>query len=270
MDFLKKLKHSIEKNNSLLCIGLDTDIDKIPPHLISSKDPLYEFNKEIIDATYDLLSSYKINIAFYEALGVSGLSQMERTIIYIHNKHKDLPVILDAKRSDIGNTARMYAKASFEQWHADAVTVNPYLGTDSIEPFLDYKNKGIIIVCKSSNPNASDFQNLRIDGEPLYIKVTRKVLKWNTKYNNCLMVVGPINEIKAIRKILPDMFFLVPGIGAQGGDLEKTLHNGLRQDKSGLIIHSARAIIYASSDKNFAQKARDAAKALKNEINKKR
>lgn len=269
MDFLNKLNKSITQNNSLVCIGLDTEIVKLPTHLQNTPDNIFTFNQAIVDATFDLVCCYKINIAFYEAAGVEGLMQMKKTIDYIHSKHNCLTVILDAKRSDIGNTARMYAQAAFQHWNVDAITVNPYLGSDSVLPFVEYKEKGVIVVCKSSNPNAGDFQNLQTDGKPLYIKVARKIAEWNTKYNNCLMVVGPVSEsLEAIRRIAPDMFFLVPGIGTQDGNLEGTLKSGLTQDKSGLIIHSAREIIYASSTQDFAQKARLEAQVLRNKINK--
>ncbi len=265
MDFLNKLNKSIAQNNSLLCIGLDTEIAKLPSHIKNSEDALFTFNKAIVDATLDLVCCYKLNVAFYEAAGIDGLMQMKKTIEYIHDKH--LTIILDAKRSDIGNTARMYAKAAFEQWKVDAITVNPYLGSDSVLPFVEYKDKGIIVVCKSSNPNAGDFQDLVSDNEPVYLHVAKKVNEWNTN-NNCLMVVGPVtNDMSAIRAVAPDMFFLVPGIGAQGGDLESTLKSGLTKEKSGLIIHSARGIIYASSGEDFAEKARLEAQSLRDTIN---
>lgn len=269
MNFQQKLNNSIQKNKSLVCVGLDTDLEKIPKHLLSGQDPLFSFNKSIIDKTSDLVCCYKANIAFYLASGAVGLVQLKKTVDYINDQYTGIPVILDAKYSDIGNTATMYAKSAFEYLNSDAVTVNPYLGSDSVEPFLNYKNKGIIIVCRSSNPKATDFQNLQIEGEPLYIKVAKKVVEWNTVNNNCLMVVGPVDlDIKHIREIVPDMFFLVPGIGVQGGNLQKTLEYGLTRERSGLIIHSARGIIFASNSQDFAAKARDEATKLKDLINK--
>lgn len=248
MKFLQKLDVSIKKNNSLLCIGLD-NCD-------------FEFNKKIIDQTHDLVCCYKANIAFYSAQGINGLDSLIKTIRYIHERY-DLPFILDAKRADIGNTAGNYVKEAFDVFAADAVTVNPYLGFDSIEPFLKRKDKGVIILCRTSNKSASDFQDLIVDGKPLYLKVARKVVEWNKKYKNCLMVVGATwpEELKKIRKIAPEMFFLIPGIGAQGGDLEKTLKYGLTKQNSGLIIHSSRSIIY---DNNPRAKTEE----LKNAINK--
>lgn len=269
MNFLQKLNSSIEKNNSLVCIGLDTDIDKIPKHLLTGSDPVFTFNKAIIDATADLVCCYKINIAFYSAREIEGLKSLQTTIQYIHHQYTSIPVILDAKRADTGNTAEHYVKEVFDVLKADAVTVNPYLGFDSIEPFLKRGEKGIIVLCRTSNPGASDFQDIEIGGEPLYLKIARKVVSWNEKYKNCLLVVGATwaEELKRIRKIAPSIFFLVPGIGPQGGDLEKTLQYGLTKEKSGLLIHSARAIIYASSGESFANAAKEEAEKLRDKIN---
>ena len=276
MNFSQKLQSAINKNNSLLCIGLDTDLEKIPKHILSEKDPIFTFNKVVIDNTVDLVCSYKPNIAFYEAFGIDGLTQLKKTIEYLKKSYPDIPIVLDAKRGDIANTAKMYAKAVFEYWSADAVTVSPYLGYDSIEPFLSWEDKGVIILCRTSNPDAKDLQDTEVPIEnitqPLYVKVAKKVVEWNKKYQNCLMVVGATSsqQLKEVRKIAPEMFFLVPGIGTQGGDLQKSLKYGLTENRSGLIIHSSSAIIYASSKKDFAQKAREAAIALKDQINKER
>lgn len=268
MSFLQKLQKSIQKNNSLLCIGLDADKEKLPRSILSESDPLFEFNKTIIDKTADLVSCYKANIAFYSAQGANGIEALRKTVSYIHAHYSDIPFILDAKRADIGNTAKQYAKEAFDVIKADAVTVNPYLGFDALEPFLERTDKGIIILCRTSNPGASDFQSLESDDEPLYLKVAQKVAVWNQKYNNCLLVVGATwpEELQKIRSIVPDMFFLVPGIGSQGGDLEKTLQYGLTKEKSGLIIHVARTIIYASEE-SFAESARKKALEIKNAIN---
>lgn len=291
MNFLQKINNTINKNNSLLCIGLDTNIKKIPEHLLKSEDPIFKFNKAIIEKTFDLICCYKLNIAYYSADGLKGLESLIKTIGYIHDRYSDVPVILDAKRADIGSTSEQYAKEVFDVINAEAVTVNPYLGFDAIEPFLKYKDKGIIILCRTSNPGASDFQDLIIKAQepkvaiethlrggsdrtpleiPLYMQVAEKVVEWNKKYGNCLMVVGATwpEELKKIREIAPEMFFLVPGIGTQGGDLENTLKNGLTKEKSGLIIHSARAIIYASSGEDFAEKAREKAIQMRDSINK--
>lgn len=268
MTFIEKLEKAIKKNNSLLCIGLDPEFKRLKDFSLQTKDPVFEFNKKIIDATYDLVCCYKPQIAFYSALGVYGLKSLEKTIEYIQTNYSDIPVILDAKRGDIGSTATQYTLEAFEALKADAVTVNPYLGHDSIKPFLEYKNKGIIILCRTSNPSATDIQDLMVENQPLYITVAKKIVSWNTN-NNCLMVVGATypEELKKIRDIAPDMFFLVPGIGAQGGDLEKTLQNGLRNDKSGLIISSSRGILFAGKGSGFEKKSRDEAIKLRNSIN---
>ncbi len=269
MTFQQKLKTTIEKNNSLLCIGLDTDPKKLPAHLKQSEFPQFEFNKQIIDKTHDLVCSYKFQIAYYSALGIPGIQQLMKSIYYIQINYPDIPIILDAKRGDIGSTAEQYAREVFEVFAADAVTVSPYLGGDSVEPFLKYQDKGIIILCRTSNPGAKDFQDLVVDGQPFYMRVAEKIIAWNEKYGNCLMVIGATypDEMKQIRELTPDMFFLVPGIGAQGGDLEQTLKNGLRPDGSGLIIHSSRGIIYASNGADSADAARNEAMKLKNQIN---
>ncbi len=263
MKFQRKLNNAIKKNNSLLCVGLDPDLKKIPSHLFDGKDSIFEFNKIIIGATHDLVCAYKPNIAYYSALGLDGLKSLQETIKYIHGEYSDIPVILDAKRADIGNTSENYATEAFKTLDTDAVTVNPYLGFDSIEPFLKYKDKGIVLLCRTSNPGASDFQDLKIKKEPLYIKVARKITDWDQKYKNCLMVIGATwpDELKTVRNIAPNMFFLIPGIGAQGGDLEKILKAGLTKDKSGLIISSSRGIIFSENPRKEALK-------LRNEINK--
>lgn len=269
MKFLQKLNNAIEKNNSLLCIGLDSDLEKIPSFLLKKQDPIFEFNKEIINQTYNLVCAYKPNIAYYESHGAKRIASLKKTVEYINKNCPDIPLICDAKRADIGSSSEQYAKSLFDYFNFDALTVNPYLGFDSIEPFLNYKNKGIIVLCRTSNPGASDFQDLIVEDEPLYIKIAKKVNQWNKKYKNCLMVVGATwpAQLREVRKIAPNMFFLIPGIGAQGGDLEKTLRNGLTKEKSGLIINSSRTIIYASSNADFASKARKEALSLKDLIN---
>lgn len=265
MTFLQKLDKIIKKNNSLLSIGLDPDLDKIPKNFLKLDDPLFAFNKNVIDSTYELVCAYKPQIAHYAACGITGINSLLKTINYVLQKYPTIPIILDAKRADIGSTSQLYAKEAFDVFKADAVTVNPYFGLDSLQPFLERKDKGIIILCRTSNKSASDFQNLKIASNnlPLYLHVAKKVKEWNETYKNCLLVIGATwpEEIKNVREITPDMFFLIPGIGAQGGDLEKTLKAGLRKDKSGLIIHSSRAIIYAQDPRKEALK-------LRNEINK--
>ena len=287
MNFKQKLEKIVKKNNSLLCIGLDPDLEKIPNHLLKENDPIFMFNKIIIDSTFNLVCSYKPNIAFYEAYGEKGHKSLKKTIEHLQAKHSEIPIILDAKRADIANTSEMYAKAVFDYWNADAVTVNPYLGFDSIEPFLKFKDRGVIVLCRTSNRGASDFQDPKVPirihlrgglaltprdtlYEPLYVKVAKKIVEWNKMHNNCLMVVGATwpKQLKKVREIAPNMFFLVPGIGAQRGDVEKTLKNGLTKERSGLIIHMSRQIIYASKTEDFAQKSRHETRKLRDLINK--
>lgn len=268
MNFLQQLNSAIEKNNSLACIGLDPDLDKIPKHLLSDSDPIFAFNKAIIDSTLDLVCCYKANIAFYSSQDTAGLESLKKTISYIH-RHSNIPFILDAKRADIGNSANYYAKEVFNIFQTDAVTVNPYLGFDAVEPFLKQTDKGVIVLCRTSNPGASDVQSLKVGEEELYLTIAKKVNEWNKQYGNCLLVVGATwtEELKKVREVTPDMFFLVPGIGHQGGILEETLKYGLTKDKSGLVIHSARSIIYASNKEDFGQIARVGTEKLRSEIN---
>ena len=260
MNFQNKLDKAISANNSLLCVGLDPN----PQDLRGAKSQ-FEFNKAIIDQTASFVCCFKPQVAFYAAVGLKGVEDLKATIDYIHKHHPHIPVILDAKRADVANTSEMNAKEVFDVYEADAVTVNPYLGEDSLEPFLNRRDRGIVVLCRTSNPSAVDFQDLKVDGKPLYMKVAQKVADWDKKYKNLLMVVGATypNEMKKIREIATRMTFLVPGIGSQSGDLENTLKNGLRKDGRGLIISSSRGIIYAQDPKLAAQK-------LKDEINKHR
>jgi len=268
MNFKEKLSKIVKKNDSLLCIGLDIDKEKIPKHLYkTSKNPLLEFNKSIIDVTKDLVCAYKLNMAFYEVLGAQGFELLKQTINCIP---KDIIVILDGKRNDIGNTAKMYAKSLFETLNADAVTVNPYLGKDSVIPFLEYKDKCSFILCRTSNPSAVDFQNLLVSKTPFYELVARKIKEWNN-FDNCGAVVGATypNELKIIRKILGEEIpILIPGVGAQGGDIEKTVKFGTNKNGEMALINSSRAILYAAKDESFLEKAKSEAKRLKEEINK--
>lgn len=259
MDFKRKLEKAVKKNNSLLCVGLDPVLSKLPKKYQKSKEPFFEFSKSIIKDTAPFICVLKPNVAFFETRGIAGLKELKKTIEYIKKRHPDLPLILDAKRADIGNTAEHYSKAVFDYWQADAVTVNPYMGLDSLEPFLKRKNKGVIILCRTSNPSSSDFQELKINGNPLYIQVAKKSLLWNKKYKNISLVVGATNplQMKKLRKIAKDMIFLVPGVGAQGGELQKILQNGLKKDSGGLIISASRSIIYSQSPKHSAQTLRD-------------
>jgi len=244
----------IKKKSSYLCVGLDTDINKIPRHLLDFKDPIFEFNKQIIDATHDLCVAYKPNIAFYEALGPQGWESLQKTIEYIP---KECFTIADAKRGDIGNTSSLYAKAFFETMNFDSITVAPYMGEDSVKPFLEFKGKWVILLAHTSNPGSADFQLLRTStGNLLYEDVILHSQKWGNA-DNMMYVVGATHpdKMEGIRKLAPDHFFLVPGIGAQGGSLEEISKTGLNKE-CGLLVNSARAIIYASADKDFAAEAR--------------
>lgn len=267
MTFIEKVRRSWSKNNSLLCIGLDPDISKLPKHLISSQRPIFTFNKAIIDATADLVCAYKPQIAYYAAQRAEA--ELEMTMEYIHSHYPDLIVILDAKRSDIGSTSVMYAQEAFDRYRADAVTVNPYLGLDSLSPFLDRKDRGVVILCRTSNPGATDIQDLMVDGQKLYtIVATKAASHWN--YNqNVLLVVGATypKELQEVRAIVGDMPLLVPGIGAQGGDIRATVTNGLDTNGTGMIISSSRGVIYAGHGTDFAQAARQAAQQARDEIN---
>ena len=267
MIFSEKIRTAWLKNNSLVCVGLDPDLEKVPEPLRSSQAPLFEFNRVIIEATADLVCAYKPQMAFYAAVGLER--DLEMTIAYVHEKHRDIPIILDAKRGDIGSTAELYAREVFDRYGADAVTVNPYLGGDSLDPFLKRRDKGIIILCRTSNPGATDLQDLEVKGEKLYRIVARKAAgEWN-RNGNVLLVVGATypQELGEIRALVGDMPFLVPGIGAQGGDIERAVSNGKTQDGTGMIINSSRGIIYAEEGKNFGQAARVAALRLRDEIN---
>ena len=261
MNFIDKLLAANRRNKSLLCVGLDPDPELMP------KVGLLEFNKAIIDNTADLVCAYKPNLAFYEALGVDGLRVLQKTIEHIPDH---VPIIGDGKRGDIGNTARAYAKALFVTFGFDAATVSPYLGFDSVEPFIGYKEKGVFILCRTSNPGAVDFQNLvDAQGIPLYEAVARKAREWNA-HGNIGLVVGATytDELKAIRRLCPEMPILIPGIGAQGGDLAATVKYGVDAQGGNAIIAVSRQILYASKEKDFAQAARHNAQELRDSINK--
>ena len=267
MNFIQSIESAWQKKNSLVCVGLDSDISKIPQHLRDLKNPLFEFNKAIVDATADLVCAFKPQIAYYSASGAE--EDLELTINYIHQNHPEIPVILDAKRGDIGSTAEQYAREVFDRYNADAVTVNPYMGFDTLEPYLNHTDKGVIILCRTSNPGAGDIQDLEVRGEKIYQIVARKAVnEWN-KNHNVLLVVGATypEELKEIRLIVGDLPLLVPGIGAQGGDVERAVSNGKTQNGTGMIINSSRGIIYASKGKDFAEVARKAAMVLRDQIN---
>lgn len=252
MTFKEKLDRAVTNNNSLVCVGLDPVLEKLPKEFKNQEKPLFEFNKYIIDATHDLVCAYKPNSAFYEALGTDGIQQLKDTCDYIKSNHPEIPIILDAKRGDIGSTNQGYISFAFDYLQADAITLAPYMGQQSLQPFLDRSDKGCIILCQTSNDGASEFQALEVSGEKLYKTVARAVSeKWN-KNGNCMLVTGATysEELKEIRAITGDgMVFLVPGIGAQGGDVEATLKAGLNSKGRGLIINSSRAIIYSENPK---------------------
>lgn len=247
------LIQQIKEKKSYLCIGLDTDIEKIPEHLKSSEDAIFRFNKEIIDVTFDLCVAYKINTAFYESQGVKGWEAMQKTVDYIPSTHFK---IADAKRGDIGNTSHQYAKAFFENIPFDAVTVAPYMGSDSVKPFLNYKNKWAIVLGLTSNEGSKDFEQLQTDENFLFETVIKKTSEWGNE-QNLMFVVGATkaSEISSIRKIVPYHFLLIPGVGFQGGSLADVSKHGLNND-CGLLINVSRAIIYAGNKENFAEEAR--------------
>lgn len=318
--FKQKFERSIEKNNSLLCIGLDPVIDKIPPHLKSKDYPLYSFCKEIVEQTHDLVCAYKPNSAFFEAHGAEGVKELQMICHYITKFYPEIPIILDAKRGDIGSTNDAYVKFAYDYLGTDAITLHPYLGREAIQPFLNRKDKGCIILCRTSNPGSGEIQNVECrtkndvhvistphieggeipqkekgsldyarddkveiassttfphndkagdDRAPLYQYVARQVSQeWNVN-DNCLLVVGATypEELAQIRAIVGDMTILVPGVGAQGGDLQKTLGAGLTDEKKGVIITVSRSVIYASSGTDFTQKSREEAERLRDVIN---
>ncbi len=253
--FAEQLRRIIERNDSLLCVGLDPDPARFPQSLLAEPDPTFSFNKAIIDATCDLVCAYKPNLAFYEAQGLAGLQALKRTIDYVP---PEIPVILDAKRGDIGSTAVAYARAAFDVWGADAITVNPYLGHDAVRPFTDYRDRGIFILCHTSNPGAEDFQTLLSGGQPLYRIVVERALEWNEAGNIGLVVGATYPEaLSAVREMAPNMWFLLPGIGAQGGDLEKALAAGLDGRGQGVIVSASRSIIYAADPRAEAASLRE-------------
>ncbi len=256
----------IKKKQSFLCIGLDVDLHKIPKHLLETEDPIFEFNKAIIDATQHLAVAYKPNTAFYEAYGIKGWQSLEKTIQYLNANYPELFTIADAKRGDIGNTSTMYAKAFFDDLKFDAVTVAPYMGKDSVEPFLNFENKFAILLALTSNEGAFDFQTQKMESTELYKQVLKSSKTW--KNNERLMyVVGATKAdyFAEIRKIIPDSFLLVPGVGAQGGSLEEVCQYGLNKDV-GLLINSSRGIIYASSEKDFTIGAKQEAEKLQQQM----
>ena len=263
---LERLKQEIFSKKSFLCVGLDVDLNKIPPFLLKESDPIFAFNKAIIDATHPYTIAYKPNIAFYEAYGEKGWQSLRKTIDYLNEQHPHIFTIADAKRGDIGNTATMYAKAFFEDLQFDSVTVAPYMGQDSVEPFLAFEHKATILLALTSNKGAFDFQTLTTEGAPFYQQVLTRSQQWHNAHNLMYVVGATKAEYLAdIRRIVPQSFLLVPGVGAQGGDLKEVCKYGLN-DSVGLIINASRAVIYASQGEDFAQKAGEAAHSLQKEM----
>ncbi|MBI1919393.1 orotidine-5'-phosphate decarboxylase [Candidatus Microgenomates bacterium] len=257
MDFKTKLENTVNKNNSLLCIGLDPEIPKIPSALRKKSQPIFSFNKSIIDSTHDLVCAYKPNIAFYEAYGLNGLKQLKLTIDYLKKNYPDIPIILDAKRADIGNTAKMYARAVFEYWNVDAATVYPQYGLDSLLPFFAYPEKCTILIIKTSNPDSGMFYDLKVNDQPFYLRVAKEIAKW--KRNNLGLFVGATypGELKNIRYLFPNTPILTAGIGAQGAKTTEAVLSGIDKNKQGLICNASRAIIYDKSVRAKARQTRD-------------
>lgn len=261
-----QLVEEIKKKQSFLCIGLDVDLNKIPKHLLDREDPIFEFNKAIIDATHHLCVAYKPNTAFYEAYGVKGWKSLKKTIDYLNDNHPKIFTIADAKRGDIGNTSKMYARAFFEDMGFDSITVAPYMGKDSVEPFLSFEDKHTILLALTSNEGAFDFQTRRLEEEALYLELLKTSRKWKNS-ENLMYVVGATKAeyFKEIRKIVPESFLLVPGVGAQGGDLRSVCDNGMT-NRIGLLINSSRGIIYASNGLDFAEAAANNAFSLQTDM----
>lgn len=264
----QQIINQIKAKKSFLCVGLDTDIKKIPQHLLKEEDPIFAFNKAIINATAEYAVAYKPNTAFYEVYGAKGWASLEKTISYIKKNHPEIFVIADAKRGDIGNTSANYARAFFETLDADAITVAPYMGIDSVEPFLGFEDKWVILLALTSNKGSKDFQYLNAEGKELYKNVILKSKEWADS-EKMMYVVGATHpeELGEIRKMLPDHFFLVPGVGAQGGDLEAVAKYGL-SSQVGLLVNSSRGIIYASNGEDFAERAIEEAKKLQKQMEK--
>jgi len=267
MDYLK-LFESIVKKHSFLCVGLDSEIDKIPSFLLGEKDPIFEFNKRVIDATHQYTIAYKPNVAFYECYGAKGWSSLESTVNYIKARYPEIFVIADAKRGDIGNTSKMYAKAFLENMPFDAITVAPYMGEDSVSPFLAFKDKWVVLLALTSNKGADNFQYHNEDGMKLFERVLSVSKKWGT-INNMMYVVGATRAemLIDIRKIVPDHFLLVPGVGAQGGSLEEVARYGMNK-KCGLLVNSSRGIIFADNGSDFDKVAGEKAKEMQQEMEK--
>lgn len=270
MSFLQSLRQRWHSADTLLCVGLDPDPTRFPARFAAHPDPLFAFCRAIVDATAPFVCAFKPQIAHFAAH--AGEDALARLIAYIHRTHPDIPVILDSKRGDIGSTAVCYASEAFDRFAADAVTINPFLGRDAAQPFLDRIDRGVIVLCRTSNPGASEFQSLLVDGLPLYRHIARRVARdWN-QHGNCMLVVGATwpEELAAVRADVGDLPLLVPGIGAQGGDVDAVIGNGASRDRTGLVINASRAILYASRGDDFAHAAASAAADLRERINRAR
>lgn len=263
----EQLIQQIFQKKSFLCVGLDTDAKKIPAHLLDLYDPIVEFNKAIIDATAPYCVAYKPNLAFYEAHGIHGMIAFKKTIEYIRERHPHHFIIADAKRGDIGNTSKMYARTFFEEYDVDALTIAPYMGEDSVTPFLEYEGRWVVMLALTSNKGSFDFQLMQdADGERLFEKVMRKGQEWGTPQNMMFVVGATRGEMfKDVRRVAPDHFLLVPGVGAQGGSLEEVCRYGMTKD-CGLLVNSSRGIIYASSDEHFAEIAANKAREIQQQM----
>jgi len=270
MDFMQALRNRWTSADSLVGVGLDPEPAKFPARFANDPDAVFAFCRDIVDATAAYVCCFKPQIAHFAALGAEDA--LQRLVAHIHAVHPGIPVILDAKRGDIGSTAQHYASEAFDRYRADAVTANPYLGRDSLQPFLDRADKGVVILCRTSNPGAADLQDLVVDGRPLYQHVAEKIARdWNGN-GNCALVVGATwpEQLREVRAIVGEVPFLVPGVGAQGGDVEAVVRNAKTVDGTGLMVSSSRAILYASHGEDFAQAAGEAAKTLRDEINRHR
>ena len=263
---IEALKKQILAKKSFLCVGLDVDLEKVPEHIKTMEDPLYEFSKAIIDSTAAYAVAYKPNIAFFETYGPEGMASLKRVMGYLNNKHPEIFTIADAKRGDIGNTATRYAKAYFKTYNFDSITVAPYMGKDSVEPFLSFDEKYAILLAITSNRGSSDFQTQQVGGQMLYEKVIQTSVEWQGS-ERLMYVVGATkaNALRKIRELIPNSFLLIPGVGAQGGSLTEVAENGLSSDV-GILVNSSRGIIYASTDENFAREAKKAARELQSQM----
>ncbi len=270
MDFSTKLAAAWKNNNSLLCVGLDPDLEKMPTSIRQRADAIVYFNQEIIKATAPYVCAFKLNSAFYEAYGSVGIEQLKATADYIKAHYADLPIIIDAKRADIGNTNKGTVTFVFNYLHGDAVTLNPYLGQEALLPFLERSDKGSIILCRTTNAGSGEFQDLQVEGKPLYAIIAKSVKEtWNTR-NNCALVVGAMypKELKEVRQIVgEDMVLLVPGLGAQGGEPKAIVQAAINSSGNGIVISSSRDIIYAASDDSFTEAAKQKAITVRDEIN---